>query len=201
MVTVMHRMWQRQLIGSLEGNASVRLDSGDVLCTPAGVAKETLTEDCLGVVNLFGDPKSADFRPSSEIGLHIGILKDRLDIMAIIHAHPLAATAFAYSNEPFPVEQSDEGMAVLGTVAKVPYGAAGSPDLYNQVAKYIHKSNVLLLQNHGAVCCGASLEIAYQRMETLERLARVFLGAQLLGGMTSLPNEKVRSLAAWLDQA
>jgi L-fuculose-phosphate aldolase len=47
--------------------------------------------------------------------------------------------------------------------------------------------DVFLLERHGALCLGATVSQAVDRMETLERVARITLAARLLGSCTSLP--------------
>ena len=56
---------------------------------------------------------------------------------------------------------------------------------------------MILLERHGAVALGRTLAEAFERMETLERVARVALAARLLGRCEPLSADAVgRVLAA-----
>jgi len=55
---------------------------------------------------------------------------------------------------------------------------------------------VLLLERHGALALGVSLFQAYDRMETLERVARVALLARLAGSCEPLPRAAVEKVLA-----
>jgi L-fuculose-phosphate aldolase len=66
-------------------------------------------------------------------------------------------------------------MAYLGKVARVPYHHAGSRDLAEAAASTAPTSQVLLLENHGVVCWGASLDDALLKTETLELLCRLLI--------------------------
>jgi ribulose-5-phosphate 4-epimerase/fuculose-1-phosphate aldolase len=56
--------------------------------------------------------------------------------------------------------------------------------------------DVFLLANHGATTLGPTVEVAYNRMESLEHSARILLAARLLGRVRTLTAEQVRDLVA-----
>jgi L-fuculose-phosphate aldolase len=62
------------------------------------------------------------------------------------------------------------------------------------IAPYLKEHDVLLLQNHGALCVGCDLITAYYRMETLELYAKISLTAHLLGGAQEIPGPKIDQL-------
>ena len=59
---------------------------------------------------------------------------------------------------------------------------------------YIKACNALLLQNHGAVTFGSSINDAYYKMEKLEHIAKTLLAARLLGGEKNIPEQKLKQL-------
>jgi L-fuculose-phosphate aldolase len=189
-----HDLWNRGLIGANEGNISCRLDAGRLLATPAGANKGKLAPESLAVIGNDGTPLG-DTRASSEIELHLRIYKDRPEVQAVIHAHPTVATGFALAGRPMPPGLLPEADIVLGRVPIVPFAIPGTAAMGDAIAPLLAQHDVFLLASHGAVAVGASIEQAAIRMETLERVARVFLIAEMLGGSRPLPPEGIRWLA------
>jgi L-fuculose-phosphate aldolase len=194
-------MYGRGLVGATEGNISCRLPGDRLLCTPSGLCKGLLKPHDLVVIDLDGNVVSSDagrvgFRggesaskrqPSSEIKMHLGLYRDRPDTQAVLHAHPLYATGFAYAGASFPVGSSPEGFVVLGEVANVPFATPGTDEVPESLKSFAATHKTFLLQNHGATVVGHNLMDALFRMETLERLAKIFIVARQLGGEKSLP--------------
>ena len=66
------------------------------------------------------------------------------------------------------------------------------------VARALRGANVAFLANHGTVAVGPTMDVALQRMESLEQGARIVLAARILGGHGSLNASELRALeAAW----
>lgn len=175
------RSWQRGLIGANEGNLSVRLDADWILATPSGQSKGHLSPNDLAVIDLDGCSRD-DRSPSSEIRLHLGIYRKRTDCIAVVHAHPIVATGFAVAGEPISSDLMPEAAVVLGPVVSVPFAMPGTDEVPESLAPHLEDAKTFLLGHHGAVTLGRDLEDAYNRMETLERMARILLTARLLGG-------------------
>src|SRR5512136_765467 len=104
------------LIRSSDGNISVRLDYERFLMTPSGMYKMTMEADDLIVVDgkgqlLEGKP---GLRPTSEFLMHLEAYHQRLDIYAVIHAHPPCATALTIAGIPIPSDLLPEVLLALG---------------------------------------------------------------------------------------
>lgn len=183
-VRVGRLLYERRYVVAAEGNLSVRLASGRFLITPAGACKGRL--DAAGLVELdpAGPPVTGEGpAPSSEWRVHAEIYARCPDVAAVCHAHPACATAFACARRELPTALLPEALLVLGDeVPLVPYAAPGSDDLTTALRGRLPGCAALLLANHGVVAVGASLDEAYRRLETVERLAEVSLGAERLGG-------------------
>jgi len=173
---------EHRLVAAAEGNLSVRLAALRFLVTPAGARKGDL--HAAGLVELDLDGAVADGgAPSSEWRLHAEIYRRRPDVSAVCHAHPVCATAFACAHREPPTALLPEALLVLGErVPLVPYAAPGTADLAAALGERLGAHDALLLANHGVVTVGESLEEACRRLETVERLAEVALGAERLGG-------------------
>jgi L-fuculose-phosphate aldolase len=174
----------RGLIAGRDGNLSVRIGPQRVLVTPSGQIKALLTAADMVEVDLAGKPRSRGRRkPTSELDLHLRILRHRPDVRAIVHAHPPTATGFAVAGQEIPDNLLPELMFVVGPVPLVPYGSSGTPELGERVVPFLDdtRCNALLLANHGAVTMGTTLDEAWIRMESLEHSARIIAAAQRIG--------------------
>lgn len=125
--------------------------------------------------------------PSSENKLHLRILNRRPDCQAVIHAHPPIATGFALAGEEIPDDLLPEAAYVLGSVASAPFGMPGTEELPDTIDGLLEDHKTFLLGHHGAVVMGRDLTDAYNRMETLERIAHVILVARTLGTPKPMP--------------
>jgi len=183
------------LIAGRDGNLSVRLGPERVLVTPSGHIKSLVTPGDMVEVDLSGKPRRRSSRkPTSELELHLRILRHRPDVRAVVHAHPPAATGFAVAGETIPGNLLPELIFVVGAVALVPYGMSGTRELGDQVVPYLDTHNALLLANHGAVTMGCTLDEAWIRMESLEHCARIILAARQIGQPQSLSVAAFRAL-------
>jgi L-fuculose-phosphate aldolase len=133
-------------------------------------------------VDLAGKPRSTGRRkPTSELDLHLRILRHRTDVQAIVHAHPPTATGFAVAGQEIPANLLPELIFVVGPVALVPFGRPGTPELGDRVVPFLAGHNALLLANHGAVTMGRTLDEAWIRMESLEHCAKIIALARSIG--------------------
>lgn len=192
-VEVGRRLYARGLISGNEGNISVR-DAEGILITPAGVCKGFLTSDMIVRADLRGARVSGTLRVSTETLMHTAIYQRRSDVKAVVHAHPPTATAFAVAGIPLDRPITAEAVVTLGPVPVIPYGTPSTEELARNVGDAICDAHALLLANHGALAVGDGLLRAWERMETLEQLARVTLAARSLGLERPLPAGDVARL-------
>ncbi len=68
-----------------------------------------------------------------------------------------------------------------GRVAFAPYFPPGSDKLATVCTQMLSKADCVILQNHGVVCVGSSLQEAFDRFVTLENLAQTIVNAIPLG--------------------
>jgi L-fuculose-phosphate aldolase len=188
-------LWARGLIGGIEGNLSVRLEEHLFLCTPSGLAKGHLKPNQLVLVDLHGNQQGSHggrmgfrdqglagtaLKVSSEFKMHLGIYQARPDVSAVVHAHPPFATSYAYAEVPLDLSSSPEGAYVVGQPALLPFATPGTDEVPASFLPFLPSHNAFLLARHGATTVGSSLEEAFNRMETLERLAQVMYQARIL---------------------
>lgn len=185
------------LIAGRDGNLSVRLGPERVLVTPSGFIKSLVTPADMVEVDLSGKPRRLGSRkPTSELELHLCILRHRPDVQAVVHAHPPAATGFAVAGEAIPGNLLPELIFVVGPVPLVPFGMPGTPELGDRIVPFIAETrhHALLLANHGAVTMGRTLDEAWIRMESLEHSARIIMAARQIGQPQPLSLDAIRVL-------
>ena len=193
-VEVGRLMWQKGWVASQDGNISVRLDDGRILCTPTGVCKGLMKPEDLIVCDAAGSKMEGATGCTTEIAMHVAIYRLRPDVRAVLHAHPPVATGFAVAGRPLNRALLPEAIIHLGTVPIAGYGLPGTAALTEPMLPLIPGHDALLMANHGAVAYGHDVYQAFFHMETVEHLARVTLVAELLGGAKALPRAEVAKL-------
>ncbi|MBQ9852477.1 MAG: class II aldolase/adducin family protein [Ruminiclostridium sp.] len=188
------KIYQRGLVAANDGNLSVRVGDNALWVTPTGVSKGAMTEEMLVKVDLEGALLEGTRKPSSETRMHLRIYKENPDVRAVIHAHPPAATAFACAGIPLDRPIIQEAVVFLGTVPVAPFALPGSQAVADSVAPYCRDYRALLLEYHGAVCWGETMEQAHYRMECLEQLAQVTLHLKTLGCDRVITEAQVKAL-------
>lgn len=201
MAVCCRQLASRGLIAGSDGNVSARLGHDRVLVTPSGGLKRHLGAAQMVEVSLAGRRLRGRRNPTSELDLHLRILRLRGDVGAVVHAHPPSATAFAVAGEGLTSFVLPELIFLVGPVPLVPYATPGTKAIADAVERFLEGHNALLLANHGAVTMGRTLEEAWIRMETLEHGARIQLGARLLGRVTELEPGAVAQLEALRTRA
>ncbi|HEY4306571.1 MAG TPA: class II aldolase/adducin family protein [Gemmatimonadaceae bacterium] len=193
-VDVCHRLYERGLIAGPDGNVSVRLANGDIMITPSGRSKGKVTAGSLVVVDIGGQVVEGETGPSSEVRMHLRIYQRRGDVKAVVHAHPPTATAFGVAGMSITAPVLPEVILQMGTVPLVPYATPGTDALPDSMEPFLKRHDAFLLANHGATTVGPTLEVAHQRMESLEHAARILFVARTLGTVNELSAADVMAL-------
>ena len=119
----------------------------------------------------------------SEIFIHTEIMKARPDVNCVIHAHPPAAILCSINSVPLlPISNDVRGLAVGGVDF---YPRAITLQAIEEVLPMIEMmgdKNAIVLDHHGTVVTGRSIEEATNRAIGFEVLARMNWTASLHGG-------------------
>lgn len=168
----------KKLIWGQSGNISARIEPNVFLISGGGTDLGNLKQDDL-IQCRVDDEKCNDLMsPSMETGLHRGIYHSCTEAQAVIHSQPLYSTMVACSDIEIETDFLPEAMAYLSKIERVPYHHAGSRDLAEATATKANNSQLLLLDNHGVICWGASLDEALLMTETLEFVCRLLITAR-----------------------
>lgn len=190
------RIYMNGFVAANDGNITVRIGENEIITTPTGVSKGFMTPDMLLNINLNGEvlKSSGDYKPSTEIKMHLRVYKERPDVKSVIHAHPPFGTSFAIVGIPLTKPIMPEAVISLGCVPIAEYGTPSTEELPDAVSKYLQNYDALLLENHGALTYGPDLISAYYKMESLEFYAKLTFISTLLGGPKELSDSQVEKL-------
>lgn len=190
------RIYNRGMVASNDGNISVKIGENEFLCTPTGVSKGFMTPEYICKVDIDGNILEANpgFRPSSEIKMHLRVYRERPDVNAVVHAHPMYATAFAIVGMPLASPIMPEAVISLGYVPVAKYGTPSTMEIPDAVAPYLPYFDAVLLENHGALSFSDTLLNAYHKMESLEFYAKLLYLSRQIGKPQEFTPEQVERL-------
>ena len=165
------------------GNISVRA-AGDqaIAITPSGKPCLDLTLDDICVIDFEHNPLEGALSPSIEAAMHIGVYKHRSDVTAVVHTHQTYASVFSIINKQIPA-LFDEIIVEIGDMVEIiPYAFSGSAELVQNVIRKLNNNcHCFIIQNHGALCLGTSMNRAVKNTELLENVARIYYYGLLSG--------------------
>lgn len=163
------------------GNVSARVPEG-MLLTPSALAYESLEPAGLVTLGLDGGVVDAGAGPpSTEWHLHAAILAARPDVGAVLHAHPIHATALACLRREIPAFHYMVALAGGDSIPCAPYATFGTPELAAHVLAALEGRRACLLANHGIVTVGDSPAEALELAVEVETLASQYLAALQVG--------------------
>lgn len=191
LVQAMARIYQYRMTTTSGGNLSIRDDDGSIWITPARVDKGALrVED---IVRVLPDGSiEGRHKPSSEFPFHQMIYRERPDLKAIVHAHPVALVAFSICGQAPDTRLFTKARAVCGEAGFAPYALPGSALLGERIAAVFAKGHdCVMLENHGVVVAGSDFPDAFRRFETFEFVAKTVVKARALGDVRYLTDEQL----------
>jgi L-fuculose-phosphate aldolase len=175
------RLWQRAFVDGNGGNIAIRVGEDIAICTPTLVSKGFMKTDDMCLVDFEGNQIFGAKKRTSEILMHLQIMKRQPKAVATVHCHPPYSTGFAVAGVEPPTCMVPE-YEVFASVAIAPYRTPGTPEMGQLVADLVDKYNVILMANHGVVSWSHNnVEDAYFKMEILESYCRTILVASQLG--------------------
>lgn len=194
MCEIGRRVYNKGFAAANDGNISYRLGEDRVLCTPTRVSKGFMKPDDLCIVDMDGKQVSGKRKRSSEILLHLAVMKTRPDVKSCVHCHPPHATAFAVAHEPIPKCTMPEFEIFLGEVAITPYETPGGQAFADTVVPYVKDTDVIILANHGTITAGVDLMDAYFKTEIIDAYCRILILTKQLGRVNYYSDDKAAEL-------
>jgi L-fuculose-phosphate aldolase len=126
--------------------------------------------------------------------MHLEIYRQRPDVNAVIHAHPPYATALTISGYSLEEPILPEVVLMFGKIPTAPYATPSTKESAESIRHLIKDHQAILLDHHGAVTYGGSLQDAFHKMEKLEHAAKTILAATSLGTPKKLDQRQLGKL-------
>lgn len=201
-------MHAKGFVTATDGNISARLDKDRFLVTPSGLSKGYMTPDQMVVIDWDARPvgparygATRDLKPSSEILLHLEAYRQRPEIRAVVHAHPVNAITISIAGISLARCLIPEVVVNLGLIPTTDYAMPASSEGATVIRELIRRYDAIILQRHGSVTIGKNAWEAYLNLEKLENVAEITYKLLLLGRETPFPPGAVEKLIEKREKA
>jgi L-fuculose-phosphate aldolase len=108
--------------------------------------------------------------------------------------------AYAVTNSEIPPTTIELAGVCGGRVPVARYVTAATAELGEVAAETLGFGNAVLLQNHGLVAVGTTLNDAFNTALSVEYTAMVNIYGKLLGDLVEIPSEEVRGIRQYILQ-
>ncbi|HBZ19877.1 MAG TPA: aldolase [Bacteroidales bacterium] len=190
----MRRLYRQGLTTTSGGNISLKISGDIIVITPSATDKGRMRWREVGIMTLTGENLTPELKPSIENEMHLSIYRKKKEITAIVHAHPLFASAFTAMKCTINTDLTAEARAICGDPCFVPYALMGTKELASVASECIMKSDILLLENHGILTTGSSILQAFDKLEVIENAAKMTMIVKMTGKKKPLSKEKIREI-------
>jgi ribulose-5-phosphate 4-epimerase/fuculose-1-phosphate aldolase len=176
---------ERGLVVGRAGNISARVNQDEVLISKRRSRLERLVPQDLVVCSLGTGEYQGEVEPSTETPMHRAVYLNQPQAQAILHSSAFYTTLVACADVDLRLDLVPESMAYLSNMGRVPYYHPGSPELA-QAAGEQAGHNVIILDNHGLIVWGKSIDEAVMVTEMMERHCQTLVVAMMTGGALNL---------------
>lgn len=182
-------------VANHDGNVSLKARDGKrFFATPTAMSKRVIDAHHVITVDEGGKVLSGRLRIFSEWHLHRACYRARPDIRCVLHAHPIAASAFGLAGRALNLEMP-EPVVSLGEVPLIAYAPPKSETQDRAIGEALQgEADALMLEGNGVLAVGPDLETAYLRLELVEHVAQITRAALELGGLRALPDADRQAL-------
>ena len=174
------------------GNISLRCRDG-LLITPTSLPYDQMAPDDIVFLKMDGRTEGQN-QPSSEWRFHRDIMKAKPEVAAIVHAHPIYSTIIAIMGLEIPPLHYMVAIAGGPTIPCAPYATFGTAELSDHAVAALQDRTACLLEHHGLIATGPTLDKAMWLAVEVETLARQFHGCLQIGGPRLLPVEEIENV-------
>lgn len=178
------------LIHGTSGNVSMACrEQNKMVITPSSIPYEELTLEKIPVLDLTtGEWQEGECRPSVEACMHRKILQAKPKMEAVVHTHSLFATVMSILVDELP---SVAAASTPYSPTKVaPFEIPGSEEIADSAVKAMGDNNIAcLLEHHGLIAAGPTLNRAISIAEYIEENAQTAYYVYLAGNMKEIPHD------------
>ena len=187
------KMLEKGLTTGTGGNISIlNREKGYYAMSPSSMDYHLIRPEDVVIIDLEGKVVDGTRKPSIEHVMHRVFYTDRDDIGAVVHTHSSYATAIACLNQPIPAVQVLIHLGGGTEVPCAPYERPGSPELAKVAFEEMKGRRATLLQNHGLIAGGETIERAMLIAEELEYVSQLYCIAKAMGTPNVLTKEQLQ---------
>ena len=194
---------KHQLVTFTWGNVSgIDRESGLVAIKPSGVPYEEMDEQCIVVLDLDGNVKQGDYKPSSDTATHLALYRRYKDIGGVVHTHSRWATTWAQACMDIPALGTTHADYFYGNIpcTRQMSGEEIKSDYELNTGKVIIETFEgrgiepaampgVLVASHGPFTWGKDANEAVHNAVVLEECAMMALNARLLNPQLGRMNQ------------
>lgn len=189
------KLVENNLTRGTGGNLSIYDRKNNLMAiTPSGLGYYDVTPDDMVIMDLHGKVVEGIRKPSSEFEMHAIYYREREEINAVCHTHPIYSVTLSTLRWDLPA--IDYLVAVAGDV-KVRcsnYAPFGTKEIAEESFKATGNSRAVLLANHGLNTIGENMETAFSISVIIEMLAEVYLKGKSVGEPIILPDAEMLTM-------
>lgn len=171
------------------GHISAREDD-NVVMKRNGIGLEEVTNDHLVTIDLDGKRVAGEGPIHLEAVLHTSVYRQRPDVCAVVHTHPLHSTAFGAVDATLEMINHDavlfyDGLAYFDDTAELIVSRAQG----DAVAAALGDKRVVVMRGHGVLITGKTIPWVVYTALTLERVLQIQSIARSLGELKPMSDE------------
>ena len=182
--------YNKNWITSRDGNISWKPKGADYFyITPSGVRKQELTPDQFKKLSLkdLTVLDTNEYKPSGEVHLHHGLLKQTNNEHFVVHLHPTYIVAAMHKG--LQLDQLQNEFPELSRYTKIAPNVPVVPPISQELADRCHenlelddkgfiKYDIVGIKGHGVVAIDTSPWRAFEHIERLEHICKIVLASK-----------------------
>jgi L-fuculose-phosphate aldolase len=173
------RMLEQSDIIDYNGHCSIRLGDDRMLINIGSCQRSKLTIADICMIDLDGNVIEGNGKPPLEFHLHAGIYKVRVDVKAVVHAHPKWSTFLTMVGESYQPVYAQGSLVYPMPVLDSP-NSINNPVMAKRLADTLGDRPAAMMKSHGAVTVGKNLVEAFVLANYLEENAyRQYMALQI----------------------
>ena len=171
--------YNKNWITSRDGNISWKPKGADYFyITPSGVRKQDMTPEQFKKLSLadMAVLDTNEYKPSGEVHLHHGLLKQTNNEHFVVHLHPTYIVAAMHKGYDLPslTNTFPELSRYTSIAPTVPVVPPISKELADRcICNLMTQHNIVGITAHGVVSRGDTLYDAYEHIERLEHICKI----------------------------
>jgi L-fuculose-phosphate aldolase len=182
---------------SFLGHVSARRPGADVMqVKPSGLGLGEVLPDDVLTVTLDGRKVAGSRGMHAEMPIHTGIYRQRDDVNAVVHTHPLHVAGLVASDGDFRMVNQDSVQFADGIGIHPSPALIVTPDQGDALAAALGGKRAVVLKNHGLVTVGASVPEAVFLAVAFVNSLRVQAMAAQFGDLACIAPDEVAEMAA-----